>query len=256
MLEENMKNKICSLEWKNGEWTISNCNGATLYLIKWEDKKWEDKKWEDKKWTVYKCNKEKICSMKSEDKKWIFSDSNDSKLKRMPNELLNNIYANYQNNRKNMREGDLACVWVLEGSETPNLMESKTPNLIQVGSNINLDEMWKNDIRKDIIKFFFESGNYSKLREECQKQETYKLTFYEVNIQKYLEVDTVINQILGKRPEDPSLLKAYAYVEAAYVEGKLGSYSKKHNNQCILSSIYNPSTLDGYFYDYFKKKKK
>jgi hypothetical protein len=236
-----MKNKICSLEWnkKDKGWNVSDCNGATLYLIKWEDEKW----------TVYKCNKEKICSMKSENKKWDFFDSNDSKLEQMPNDLLNNIYANYQNNRKNMREGDLACVWVLEGSETPNY--------IQVGSNISLDKMWKNDIRKDIMKFFSESESYSDLRKKYNEQKAYKFTFYEVNIQEYLNGDKVINQILGKRPVDnPSLLKAYSYVEAAYVEGKLGCYSKNSNNQGRVSSMYNPSTLDGYFYDYFKKKKK
>jgi hypothetical protein len=237
-----MKNKICSLEWnkKDKGWNVSDCKGDTLYLIKWEDKKW----------TVYKCNKEKICSMKSEDKKWIFFDSNDSELEQMPKNLLNIIYENYQKNRNNMPDENLACVWVLE------LEGSKTPNYIQVGSNISLYKMWNTDIRKDIMKFFSESESYSDLRKNYNEQKAYKFTFYEVNIQEYLKGDKVINQILGKRPEDPSLLKAYAYVEAAYVEGKLGSYSKKHNNQCILSSIYNPSTLDGYFYDYFKKKKK
>jgi hypothetical protein len=87
---------------------------------------------------------------------------------------------------------------------------------------------------------------YSKLRKECEYD---TLTFYEVNINAY---DTEVIGILGEKPEDPSLLKAYSYVEAAYIEGKLGYDSKKADNH----SMYNPSKLDGYFYDYFNSEKK
>jgi hypothetical protein len=206
MLEENMKNKICSLEWKNGEWTFKDCKGKELKPLP----------------------------------------------KRFPKATLKNNYKDYRKQSgNNMPEESFACVWVLMGRK------EQTEKCIQVGRNCNLENMLEEDIIKDIKDFFYGSKKYSKLRKKCQKQETYKLTFYEVNIQEYLKEDTVINQILGKRPVDnPSLLKAYSYVEAAYVEGKLGCYSKNSNNHGIVSSMYNPSTLDGYFYDYFKKKKK
>jgi hypothetical protein len=205
MLEENMKNKICSLEWKNGEWAFKDCKGEELKPLP----------------------------------------------KRFPKAALKNNYKDYRKQLgNNMPEESFACVWVLMGRK------EQTEKCIQVGRSCNLENMLEEDIIKDIKGFFFEMKgreDYSKFRKE---REYDTLTFYEVNIQEYLKGDTVINQILGKKPKDSSLLKAYAYVKAAYVEGKLGCYSKNPDNQGIVSSIYNPSTLDGYFYDYFKKKKK
>jgi hypothetical protein len=140
-----------------------------------------------------------------------------------------------------MPEEDLPCVWTLKEGQ----------RIIQVGSSSSLNNMWKNDIKKDIVDFFSESGDYSKLRTTCQKEDkdTYQLTFYEVNVQEYLKGDT---GILGEKPENPSLLKAYSYVLAAYVEGKLG-YDSINAGKEGIASMYNKSTLDGYFYDYFEE---
>lgn len=76
---------------------------------------------------------------------------------------------------------------------------------------------------------------------------TKKIVFYEVNIDNYLLGDTVFKTAYGEPPQDVFLAKAYYFMRAAYVEGKLGSETK--------AAMYHYSTLDGYFYEYFENEK-
>ena len=57
--------------------------------------------------------------------------------------------------------------------------------------------------------------------------------------------DKDAKKILGSKPENKNLGLAYSVICAAYVEGKL-SFEKE-------AELYCPSTLDGYYYAYFKE---
>jgi hypothetical protein len=309
MQEENMKKgeektmwerEICSLKWEKEEkkWTVYVPDGnesRPLYSMQWNEEKKDEKwivylninefslEWEKKEWTVNKNdntkqNKEwpEIGSMKwnkdsnKKGGKWTYyiCDKPDKTSLKMPSKfsaIMNFISDNYKehrSNRDNVPDEDLPCVWTLR--------ERESQKIIQVGSSSSLNNMWENDIKKDLVAFFSESGGYSELRTTCQKEDTYQLTFYEVDIRAYiLHIEALCNKdIYNKdiiKPIEPIwsflmsdnagelnkyIKESYYYVLAAHVEGKLGYDSKMADNQGI-ASMYNKSTLDGYFYDYF-----
>lgn len=79
---------------------------------------------------------------------------------------------------------------------------------------------------KDNVKDFYRSDSkkYGALKDKNYKE----IVFYEVDIDEYLSL-------------------AYYFIRAAYVEGKLGFET--------LASMYHKSSLDEYFFDYYKRNK-
>lgn len=264
------ENEICSLGWKKeqGIWTVSvlDCNDATslpLYSMKWNEEKggWDvylntnkfSMQWnrKDKKWTVNKNGgteqENPICSMCCNNGKWAHPPKKFFAIRET-------IYENYREKRDKQKNVNSACVWVLRESKT-------LKNIIQVGRSSNLENMWENDIKKDVLAFFSDNGKYSELRTNCQKQDAYQLTFYEVDIETYIEqiksydnifnpIKPIINVLENDNKLNEHIQEAYNYIIAAYVEGKLGHDSK--NKAGDEYSLYNPSKLDGYFYEYFE----
>ena len=62
----------------------------------------------------------------------------------------------------------------------------------------------------------------------------------------YIKNDSLFKKLYGNVPDDTYLSSAYYFIRAAYVEGKLGFETS--------ASMYRKSSLDGYFYEYYKRK--
>lgn len=131
----------------------------------------------------------------------------------------------------------LPTVWILIGQ---NDGEEK---LLQVGRNKSSEHMLRGDISID-ARHIIEGGDnkYSKLDYSI-------LSFYQVDIDLYLDEDKDIFKILNRDvPQNEALVAAYYNIKAAYVEGKLAALSEQR------PVLWNPSGgIDGDFHRYFQK---
>ena len=170
----------------------------------------------------------RICAIKKNNNGWEFLDCNRESLK-APDEK--SIFTSSMNKRYR----NTACVWFLMGKA-----DNGKETCIQVGRTKNLTNLLSNDIKEDIKNFYSGVGKYGKLKEKYNE-----LVFYEVDVNRIIKEDKDAKKILGSKPENKNLGLAYSVICAAYVEGKL-SFEKE-------AELYCPSTLDGYYYAYFKK---
>ena len=98
---------------------------------------------------------------------------------------------------------------------------------------------------KDNVKDFYRSDSkkYGALKDKNYKE----IVFYEVDIDEYIKNDKLFKKLYGNVPNDEYLSLAYYFIRAAYVEGKLGFETS--------ASMYHKSSLDEYFFDYYKRNK-
>ena len=180
----------------------------------------------------------RICAIRKNNNGWEFSDCNGESLK-APDEksiFTSSMNKRYRKERKKyIVDENTACVWFLRGKA-----DNGDITCIQVGRTKNLTNLLSNDIKEDIKNFYSGVGKYGKLKEKYNE-----LVFYEVDVNQIIKEDNDAKQILGSKPKDKNLGLAYSVICAAYVEGKL-SFEKK-------AELYCPSTLDGYYYTYFKE---
>ena len=98
---------------------------------------------------------------------------------------------------------------------------------------------------KDNVKDFYRSDSkkYGALKDKNYKE----IVFYEVDIDEYIKNDKLFKKLYGNVPNDESFSLAYYFISAAYVEGKLEFETS--------ASMYHKSSLDEYFFDYYKRNK-
>lgn len=135
----------------------------------------------------------------------------------------------------------LSAVWILTGLNSTENEEK----ILQVGRNKNSECMLANDIGSDVHSIIRRLENkYGNLDYEI-------LSFYQVNLDSYLEEDKHISQILKKVcPEDEYLKFAYYNIKASYVEGKIASSIKENAMDTLWHK--SPTGIDGDIYNYFK----
>lgn len=135
----------------------------------------------------------------------------------------------------------LSAVWILTGL---NSIENEE-TILQVGRNKNSQCMLTNDISSDVHSIISRAKNkYGNLNYEI-------FSFYQVDIDSYLEEDLHISKILGEVcPKDEHIKAAYYNIKASYVEGKIASLTKETDTLWHKS----PTGIDGDIYKYFIHK--
>ena len=180
----------------------------------------------------------RICAIRKNNNGWEFSDYNGESLK-APDEksiFTSSMNKRYRKERKKyIVDENTACVWFLRGKA-----DNGDITCIQVDRTKNLTNLLSNDIKEDIKSFYSGVGKYRKLKEKYNE-----LVFYDVNVNRIIKEDKDAKKIFGSKPKDNNLGLAYSVIWDAYVEGKL-SFEKE-------AELYCPSTLDGYYYAYFKE---
>ncbi len=184
----------------------------------------------------------KICSIKvGKNNKMTLRDCNGIEVK-----STNAMNRHYRKSRLlHNIEDDNPVVWVLIG-ENRNVKEK----YLQVGQSKNLTRMLSGDIRPDVNEILSKSGSkYSDLASKYSK-----LAFYEIEFKDY---DLEEIDFIGNMPQDEELKKAYLSMKASFIEGKIAA-EKCCGAKGVEDGIWNasPSGLDGYFYSYFKNKRK
>lgn len=186
-------------------------------------------------------SKEIVCSICLKDETWHLYDCNGGEL---PIPSAERIFSSamklrYQNKRGD-KECDISTVWILVGTT-----EDNEYRCVQVGRTKDLKNTL-DEIKENIKKFFNpKDKKYGKLKGMNYKE----LVFYEVNIAEYIKNDNEFKKLCQVAPKEEILLEAYYFIRAAYVEGKLGALTYADEN------MYHKSSLDEYFYEYFKAKR-
>lgn len=190
---------------------------------------------------IDEISKEIICSICLENDDWHFFDCNGNELP-VPSEkriFSSAMKLRYQNKRGDKERG-ISTVWILVATTEDN------GNIcVQVGRTKDLKNTL-DEIRENVKKFFNpKDKKYGKLKGKNYKE----LVFYEVNIAEYIKNDNEFKSLCKVAPKEEFLLEAYYFIRAAYVEGKLGALTYADEN------MYHKSSLDEYFYEYFKAKR-
>ena len=199
--------KICSISKKNNSIILFDCKDKEVYSIKGEK--------------IYYSHSGIIQEFSIEERKTIKYFY-----------TINNEFRNTYNIKKVY---DLATVLILVGRKDGK------EKILQVGRNKSFKNMLNGDINFDARYIIQGSDNkYSKLNYDT-------LSFYQVDIDSYLEGDEHIFEILnGEVPQNEVLKAAYYNIKAAYVEGKLAALEN--------ADLWNPSGgIDGYIYQHFQK---
>lgn len=190
---------------------------------------------------IDEISKERICSIRLENNHWHLYDCKDNKLpvpseKRIFSSAMKNCY---QKERKNQQDRKFSIVWILVGTTFDNVKKC-----VQVGRTKDLINSLT-EIKNNIKDFYCGTrGKYDILRKKNYKE----LVFYEVDIDEYIKnEDELFKNLYGDAPSDEYLLAAYYFIRAAYVEGKLGA------GTYAFEDMYHKSSLDEYFFDYYKK---
>lgn len=190
---------------------------------------------------IDEISKERICSIRLENNNWHFYDCNYDELP-IPSEkrIFSSAMKNrYQKERKNKQDRKFSTVWILVGTTFDNVKKC-----VQVGRTKDLINSLT-EIKNNIKDFYCGNrGKYDILRNKNYKE----IVFYEVNIDEYIKnKDELFKNLYGDAPDDEYLLAAYYFIRAAYVEGKLGAGTN------AFEDMYHKSSLDEYFFDYYKK---
>ena len=143
----------------------------------------------------------------------------------------------YLKKREN-KKIDISTVWILVG-----ILDNGKKVCEQVGRTKDIINSLTEI--KDNVKDFYRSDSkkYGALKDKNYKE----IVFYEVDIDEYIKNDKLFKKLDGNVPNDKYLLLAYYFIRAAYVEGKLGFETS--------ASMYHKSSLDEYFFDYYKRNK-
>lgn len=133
-----------------------------------------------------------------------------------------------------------SAVWILVAND-----KNEAEKYLQIGRNINPHEMLNSDIYPDIHSII--SGNS---KNKYHNIESSSLSFFQVDIDAYLNNDLDIHKVLkSKVPTDSSLKQAYYNFKAAYCEGKLAYESN--------ASLWKRSGgIDGDIFDFFAPETK
>lgn len=152
---------------------------------------------------------------------------------------MNIRYRNFR--KKYIKRNDISCIWILVGIKN----NEDTESWIQIGRSKHLTNLLSEDVKEDIKAILYErNGKYKDLKKEFKN-----LVFYEVNIEEFLKNDND-EALNGYRiePQNENLKYVYHYIRAAYTEAKLGYYND--------AQLFHTSTVDGFYYKYFKDKNK
>lgn len=185
---------------------------------------------------IDKISKGMICAIRLENNKWNLYDCDGDKL---PNPSSKRIFSssmkkNYLKKHKN-KKFDISTVWILVG-----VLDNGKKICEQVGRTKDLINSLT-EIKNDIKDFYrSETTKYGILKNKDYKE----IIFYEIDIDEYIKNDELFKKLYGDAPTDVCLSSAYYFIRAAYVEGKLGFETS--------ASMYHKSSLDEYFYEYYK----
>lgn len=137
---------------------------------------------------------------------------------------------------------NLSKVWLLVGEK------DKKEELLQVGRSESLKCMLENDINRDTKSIVYKLKNkYGNLIDNYSA-----LIFYEVDIDKYLDYNDEIFELLKKTEINDNLYlrQAYYKIKASFVEGKIAS------DENVKEKLWNYSRgLDKEFYYCYCDKK-
>lgn len=185
---------------------------------------------------IDKISKEMICTIRLENNNWKLYDCDGNELpvtssKRIFSSSMKKHYLKKRKNKKN----DISTVWILVG-----ISDNGKKICEQVGRTKDLINSLT-EIKNNVKDFYrSDSGKYGVLKEKNYKE----IVFYEVDIDEYIKNDKLFKKLYGNVPNDTYLSSAYYFIRAAYVEGKLGFETS--------ASMYHKSSLDEYFYEYYK----
>lgn len=189
---------------------------------------------------IDEISKEMICAIRFENNEWNLYDCDGEKLpnpsdKRIFSSSMKKSYLNLK--KRGNKENNISAVWILVG-----ISDNGKEICEQVGRTTDLINSLTEI--KDNVKDFYRSDSkkYGVLKKKNYKE----IVFYEVDIDEYIKNDRLFKKLYGNVPDDTYLSSAYYFIRAAYVEGKLGFGTS--------ASMYRKSSLDGYFYEYYKRK--
>ena len=188
---------------------------------------------------IDKISKKLICMIRLENNDWNLYDCDGEKL---PDPFSKCIFSSsmkkhYLKKREN-KKIDISTVWILVG-----ILDNGKKVCEQVGRTKDIINSLTEI--KDNVKDFYRSDSkkYGALKDKNYKE----IVFYEVDIDEYIKNDKLFKKLYGNVPNDKYLSLAYYFIRAAYVEGKLGFETS--------ASMYHKSSLDEYFFDYYKRNK-
>ena len=188
---------------------------------------------------IDKISKELICTIRLENNGWNLYDCDGKELpvpssKRIFSSSMKKHYLKKRENKKN----DISTVWILVG-----ILDNGKKVCEQVGRTKDIINSLTEI--KDNVKDFYRSDSkkYGVLKDKNYKE----VVFYEVDIDEYIKNDKLFKKLYANVPNDEYLSLAYYFIRAAYVEGKLGFETS--------ASMYHKSSLDEYFFDYYKRNK-
>lgn len=188
---------------------------------------------------IDKISKELICTIRLENNGWNLYDCDGKELpvpsrKRIFSSSMKKHYLKKRENKKI----DISTVWILVG-----ILDNGKKVCEQVGRTKDIINSLTEI--KDNVKDFYRSDSkkYGVLKDKNYKE----IVFYEVDIDEYIKNDKLFKKLYGNVPNDKYLSLAYYFIRAAYVEGKLGFETS--------ASMYHKSSLDEYFFDYYKRNK-
>ena len=190
---------------------------------------------------IDEISKELICTIRLENKDWKLYDCDGKELpvpssKRIFSSSMKKRYLNLK--KRGNKENNISAVWILVG-----ISDNGKEICEQVGRTTDLINSLTEI--KDNVKDFYRSDSkkYGALKDKNYKE----IVFYEVDIDEYIKNDKLFKKLYGNVPNDEYLSLAYYFIRAAYVEGKLGFETS--------ASMYHKSSLDEYFFDYYKRNK-
>ena len=188
---------------------------------------------------IDKISKELICTIRLENNYWKLYDCDGKELPVPFSKCIfsSSMKKHYLKKREN-KKIDISTVWILVG-----ILDNGKKVCEQVGRTKDIINSLTEI--KDNVKDFYRSDSkkYGALKDKNYKE----IVFYEVDIDEYIKNDKLFKKLYGNVPNDEYLSLAYYFIRAAYVEGKLGFETS--------ASMYHKSSLDEYFFDYYKRNK-
>ncbi|WP_455259405.1 hypothetical protein [Ruminococcus sp.] len=190
---------------------------------------------------IDKISKKLICTIRLENNDWNLYDCDGEKLPVPSNKRIfsSSMKKHYLKKReRENQKNDISTVWILVG-----ILDNGKKVCEQVGRTKDIINSLT-EIKDNVKDFYRSDGKkYGALKDKNYKE----IVFYEVDIDEYIKNDKLFKKLYGNVPNDEYLSLAYYFIRAAYVEGKLGFETS--------ASMYHKSSLDEYFFDYYKRNK-
>lgn len=216
----NAETVICSIEIKDNSRTLFDCDGKQIYRI-------------------------------ADGKKYLFNENKEVLYEGNARIQFNRIKnAKYRDKLSDKENENLSVIWVLTGKDKKEEQEK----ILQVGRNNNFEAMLSGDINPDTnaIMEGDDSNKYHRLKYVY-------LTFYQIDVDTYLEDDVDIFRLIRKeKVTDLNLKRAIYKFKASYVEGKLATKSepKSKPESEQKGGLWNPSGgIDGDIFEFLKTSK-